>query len=536
MTLSVQAIGAELLQLRLEFDPLDDALRMVASDVGELPQMSDAWLAERASRLSALSAALSGAGTADDLIGAGVARLQALDLGQKLDMRLWATFVSGYDHSPLGRVTGGLPSLPLGQAEERERFTELFLSSGRYVASCIDGTVAAARSQRAPMAWSVQTAAQRWKALLAEDGVSLIPEAASAEFRRELSSEFRRRVAPQIARYVDMLETTILPLARPDDQPGLCHIRSGSSDYEQLVVTHTDDFASVDEIHRLGEAEVTRIRERICQLTGSQTPNLDEFLAGQGADFSGVAEVIEHVNAVVARARKDFAHLVEMAPVGPLDIEHIPEHLSDFSPIAYYLPSGRGEASGKLLLNVHRLAKAKRGKELAMLVHEAIPGHHVQFEYAKQAGLPAFRTSAWFNSFIEGWGLYAEELAEEADYYQTAAEKIGKLQMELLRASRLVVDTGLHYYGWSSARAEEYLQNMTLLKPAFAKSEVRRYTEYPGQALSYTAGRLQLTALREKQRSRLGQNFDMADFHRNVLRHGTIPISVLSKVLEETTA
>ncbi|PAJ86388.1 DUF885 domain-containing protein [Burkholderia ubonensis] len=534
-------IGAELLDLRIAFDPLDDALRMVSMGVHAFPDMSDESLSEMARRLSTLDTMLQSGEIEGDAHGIGVARQQARDLGQRIDMRLWATFVSGYDHSPLGRISGGLSQISMESETQSARFEKLLLSAGRFIDSCIPGTVTAARTGRAPIEWSVREAIRQWESLLSEDGAALIPEATCPARRTVLMEQFIEHVGPSVREYIHTLKDVVLPLARSDEQPGLCHITSGSNQYEQLVASHTDDFGTIDEIHRLGESEVARIHDRISAITGLDPRDLQAFLVTQERSPSALAfaqadDVRAYVERAVERARSDFSRVVDMTCVGELAVVDIPEHLSNSSPIAYYLPGDRPDHGGQLRLNVQKILRANRGISLALLAHEGIPGHHVQFEYARQAALPPFLASAWFNSFIEGWGLYAEELASEAGYYQDPVESIGKLRMELLRAARLVVDTGIHSYGWTSARASEYLQNFALLSANIAMSEVRRYTEYPAQALSYTTGKLKLLALRDAQRNALSSEFDLWNFHSKLLKFGAAPVSVLSREFGKITS
>lgn len=532
MTRPIRDIGEALLALRRRHDPLDDAFRPLGPPRDALPDLSEASLQGLRGALDALADDAPPAGSAD-AIDAGVVALQARELGDKLDMRLWATFVSGYDHSLLGRVTGALPDLPVTTEAERRAYLALVASVAPHLDSAVGPTRAAARSGRAPLAASLADALDRWRALLADGGATLAPKGAGADLRAAIAALLADSVGPAIARYAAALADDVAPLARDDARPGLVHVSGGAADYERLVATHTDGFGSPARIHALGHLEVARIQDALRSLADDPGGVVSDLLRPPGDEpaYASRAEVLAHVAAVLDAAPADFADVVDLSAVPPVALEEVPAHLSGSSPAAYYLPADGGERPGTIVLDPARLVGRPVGAALAMIYHEGLPGHHAQFEIARAADLPGFRRTAWFNAFIEGWGLYCEELAEERGLYRGRAARIGKLSLELLRAARLVVDTGLHHLGWPTAQAQRYLVEAAGLAPEAAAGEVRRYVEYPAQALSYAIGKIGILSLRADEARRLGSAFDARAFHAGLLRHGAAPLSAIAAQL-----
>ena len=202
--------------------------------------------------------------------------------------------------------------------------------------------------------------------------------------------------------------------------------------------------------------------------------------------------------------------------------------------MAYYLPgSSEGGRPGTFFVNTSTLKDMPRYEMQALLLHEAVPGHHFQIALAQEQGdLPDFRRNAYFTAYIEGWGLYAESLGEEIGFYTTPQERFGALTFEMWRAVRLVVDTGLHAMGWSRQQAIDYFQAQTGHGLDRVTTEVDRYLVMPGQALAYKMGQLKITELRRRAESALGEAFDVRAFHDAVLAQGALPLPVLEARIE----
>lgn len=530
---TMRHVGDRLLDLRVSLDPLDDAFRTLGAPDRPLPALSHDSLASMSNALADVRSAFKAAQADADPIDTAIVALQMRELSDKLDMRLWTTFVSGYDHSPLGRVTGVLPDLPVASVEDQQMFLTLVESIGPYLASCIEPTIAASRTERAPLRASLHRAVARWTDLLSGGGAELLPDRSPLVLREQLSALFDSAVREVMARYTEMLAGELAPLARPDERPGLCHIRRGDADYVRLVATHTDDFDGPERIHVLGHEEVARLQDDLYAQAGisrSQGAAVANLLEPDDDEpsYGTYREVLEHIRSIARRAPHDLAPAIDLDGIGELLVREIPEHLSSSAPAAYYLPADGGKRQGTMLVNPARLIGKPRDSALAMIYHEGLPGHHAQFEIARRANLPSFRRSAWFNTFIEGWGLYCEELCEELGLYEGRSARLGKLSLELFRAARLVVDTGLHHNGWPVDQAVRYLVQNAGLSAEAAEGEVARYVENPAQALSYAIGKRRILDARDAVRRQLGGAFTLRLFHNALLRHGSAPISAIT--------
>jgi uncharacterized protein (DUF885 family) len=205
------------------------------------------------------------------------------------------------------------------------------------------------------------------------------------------------------------------------------------------------------------------------------------------------------------------------------------------APSAYYVPPALDASRpGTYFANSHAAGERHRYLAEVTAFHEAVPGHHLQIALAQRLpGLPPLRRYAWINAYIEGWGLYAERLADEMGLYSDDVARLGMLAMDSIRAARLVVDTGLHAFGWSRQQAVDYLRDHTLMAEAEVQRETDRYIEMPGQALSYMVGRLEIQRLRRRAERELGPGFDPRAFHDAVLGSGALPMEVLDDLLAD---
>lgn len=528
---TVDRIGAAVLDLRQRMDPLDDAFRVLPRPAHVLPAISDAWESDLRAGLDAQRAALASlpATREHDMLARAIVARQLEEARLRLDTGFWAIFLTGYDHSPLGRVGGLFPTLPVDSPAAQDWFLAALASVGGYLDGCLDASARAAGRGRTPLDRSLKRALQDWSALAQNRGRDLLPAEVTPDFAAEATALFERQVGPAVARYVAGLERT-WTAARGTDRPGLCHVPGGRGEYERLVALHTDRAGTADEIHAYGLAEVARLRDALAGLCRMHAlASVEEMLAPRPDEAVNAtpADVAAEMRACLDAARRSFADRFDFDRIGPMRSEAIPAHLSAAAPPAYYIP-GNDTRLGTLMVNHAALVGLPRGTLQAMVFHEAIPGHHLQFEIARSVASPDYRRAAWFNAFIEGWGLYCEELAAEDGLYETRAALRGKIGMDLLRAARLVVDTGLHARGWSMEKAQACLMGATGFSAARAEREIARYIEYPAQALSYAMGKARLLRLRADMREALGRDFDLRKFHGEVLRHGAVPLDALA--------
>ena len=328
---------------------------------------------------------------------------------------------------------------------------------------------------------------------------------------------YLREVAPRCRRTVAVSE-----------QPG------GREFYAYRIRQQTTTDMSAEQIHQLGLSEVARIRaemETVARRAGF--PTREAFIQDLRTNPIHYPRTGEELMREVARLTKRIdGHMPSLfgrLPRLPYTIREIPAEIAEGTTTAYYsdgsLESG---IPGIYWVNTSKLDQRPLWEVPALTVHEAVPGHHQQIAIQQELDLPDFRRHAtFFTAFVEGWGLYSERLGIEMGLYDTPARDMGRLSYEMWRASRLVVDTGIHAFGWSRQRAIDFMVDNTALSRANIEAEVNRYITNPGQALAYKIGELRIRALRTRAEQALGDRFDIRRFHDAVLEQGAIPLDLL---------
>jgi uncharacterized protein (DUF885 family) len=253
------------------------------------------------------------------------------------------------------------------------------------------------------------------------------------------------------------------------------------------------------------------------------------------ADRDAVEEVAVRS---LARATEAIPAWFGRLPQAPCEVVRMGEFEEEHSTIAYYRsPATDGSRPGQYYLNTSAPETRPRYEAEVLAFHEAVPGHHLQIAIGQELdGLPMFRRHLGPTAFFEGWGLYAERLSDEMGLYTGDLDRIGVLSYDAWRAGRLVVDTGMHAFGWSRDRAITFMTEHSALAPNNIANEIDRYIVWPGQALAYKAGQLELLRLRAAARDRLGARFDIRAFHDTVLASGAVPLRVLSENVERWSA
>jgi uncharacterized protein (DUF885 family) len=365
-----------------------------------------------------------------------------------------------------------------------------------------------------------------------------------ARFTSALASAVRDGVRPAFERYRATLQDGILPLARPDDRPGLSHVPDGADAYARLTRSHTSLGLRSEAIHRIGQEEVARIDDELSALAGrvlgttDRGPAIARLRTDPELHFATGAEVVATARASLARAQAAVPGWFGIQPTAACEVVEMPRHEAEHSTIAYYRePAADGSRPGQYYVNASRPATRPRYEAEALAFHEAVPGHHLQTAIAQErTGLPAFRRFGGATAYIEGWGLYSERLADDMGLYSGDLDRIGVLSFDGWRACRLVVDTGMHALGWSRDAAIGFMAEHTALAPNNIANEVDRYISTPGQALAYKIGQLELLRLRTEARERLGGRFDVRDYHDAVLGHGGLPLGTLGEVVRRWVA
>lgn len=361
--------------------------------------------------------------------------------------------------------------------------------------------------------------------------------AGTSEWRAELAAIVAQVVRPAFAAYGDVLRDVLLPAARPDDRPGLGHLADGAEIYQALIELHTGLPLTPDELHAIGMAEVTEaLPAEYAAVGGRQFGTTDlRTIFGRITDdpalrYRDADELVAHATASLEAASAAMGDWFGIVPEAPCVLRPIPDYLAPDSPSAYYTPPAPdGSRPGEYHINLHNPGERGRAETASVAFHEAIPGHHLQLAIASErTDLPAFRRLSWgHTSFVEGWALYTERLADDMGLYATDLDRLGMLAGDSWRACRLVVDTGLHALGWSRQQAIDFMVAHAPVGDEEVVVEVDRYIGIPGQALAYKVGQREILRLRDDARASLGSAFTIAGFHDAVLAGGTISLRVL---------
>jgi uncharacterized protein (DUF885 family) len=356
--------------------------------------------------------------------------------------------------------------------------------------------------------------------------------------REELVTRSRQvliqKVAPAFADLKRFFEDRYLPAAHGAPLSA-SRLPAGNVYYDTLASAHTTTAETPEKIHEIGLSEVARISAEIRRTldSASYSGKLSEFVAAKRADraqrFGSAEAMLAGYRDIAKRADAALPALFAVLPRMPYGIRAMQPFERDNA--EYYIQgSADGLRPGFFMANVNRLDRRGRFEMETLLLHETVPGHHLQVARAMEIEtLPEFRRHLWITAYGEGWALYAESLGEQMGFYTEPATKIGYLSSEIMRASRLVVDTGLHRFDWSRKQAIDYLVENAGLEPEFAAAEVDRYISVPGQALAYKMGELKIKALRDKAKAQLGSSFDLRRFHNAVLDDGSLPLDMLEQ-------
>jgi uncharacterized protein (DUF885 family) len=349
--------------------------------------------------------------------------------------------------------------------------------------------------------------------------------------RGQAVAAYEQHFVPSWRRLETFLRDTYRKQARP--QAALSSVRDGRAAYAALIHAYTTTRMTAEQIHQIGLSEVARIEkemERLARADGFTGPVAEyEKQLGQrpGMRFTSQAEMIQYAREVLARLQSAMPRLFKRVPKMTVDVRPIPADREASTASNYTAGTADGSRPAWFNMNTYRPQEQVKYRTEALVLHETVPGHHLQIGIARELqGLPEFRKVFTAAAFSEGWGLYAESLGPELGVYADPTTKFGQLASEQFRAVRLVVDTGLHAMGWSRDRAREYF---ALHVPAQSLAEVDRYIARPGQALAYKLGELKIKELRRAAEQALGARFDTREFHDVVLRNGTLPLDLLEE-------
>lgn len=345
---------------------------------------------------------------------------------------------------------------------------------------------------------------------------------------------------PAILAWRTFLHDELLPVARDGDHEGTWAVKDGEACYAALIELHTTLPRTAAELHEVGLDEMAKIHAEM-RVLGQKvlgTSDLQEIFRRLRSDpalhFQTREEVQAKAETALAAARAALPTWFGILPKADCLVRPIPDSEAPYTTIAYYWPSVPGGAPGYYYINTWAPDTRPRFEAEALAFHESIPGHHLQIAIAQeQDELPAFRRHGMTTAYIEGWALYTERLADEMGLYTSDLDRMGMLSFDAWRASRLVVDTGLHAMRWSRADAERWMRENTPLAENNIVNEVDRYISWPGQALAYKTGQIEVLRLRAEARAKMGARFDIRAFHDLILGGGAVSLPVLERRVRE---
>jgi uncharacterized protein (DUF885 family) len=366
-----------------------------------------------------------------------------------------------------------------------------------------------------------------------------IPEAECQELRSAARAYIADAIFPAMVKLRDFLTETYLPVG---DRPiAASSLPDGEAYYAHCMYEHTTVQATPAEIHQTGLKEVVRIRaemDSVLQETGFKG-SLQEFGSFLRSDprfyYTKAEDLVTAYRDIAKRADAELPKLFAELPRTPYGVRAFPDYEAPSQTTAQYYPGAAdGSRAGYFMANTYRLDMRPIFEMEALTLHEAVPGHHLQIARAQELRhLPDFRRNASYNAYVEGWALYAESLGSSIGFYADPYSRFGQLTYEMWRACRLVVDTGIHQFGWTRQQAIDYLQENTAKTEQDIAVEVDRYIVWPGQALSYKIGELKIKELRARAERELQSRFDLRAFHNALLDNGPLPLALLEREIDE---
>jgi len=351
--------------------------------------------------------------------------------------------------------------------------------------------------------------------------------------RKEMLDSIGNEVLPAYMRFARFLEVTYVPAGRTD--PGIDSLSDGAKYYQYLIRRRTTTDLTADQIHQIGLDEVKRDEAEmlaIAQKLGFQ--DLKSFNASLKTNPklhpASREALLAAVNGYLTPMQARLPKLFGVLPKAKFEVVPVPDYLEKTAAPAYYEGGAPdGSRPGRLFIDTYNATDRNLYQMEDLAYHEGLPGHHLQISIAQELqDIPAFRKYGGYTAYVEGWGLYSERLGKDVGLYQDPYSDYGRLEGDIWRAIRLVVDTGVHSKHWTRDQMVQYFHDHSSIDDTSIQSEVDRYIGWPGQALAYKIGQLKILELRDRAKKALGDKFDLRAFHDQVLDSGALPLDVLS--------
>ena len=364
------------------------------------------------------------------------------------------------------------------------------------------------------------------------------PAAINAADQKRISSDLLDAIAadvqPSYKRFAGFLKAEYIPKARKD--PGIWAIPNGDAYYAFRVRQSTTLDKTPAEIHQIGEDEVKRDEAAMLAIVKSlgfsDLKSISAALKANPKEHPASAEaLVDTYKSYIAGMKPRLPELFGRLPKAPLEVVPVPAYMEKDQAAAYY-DNGTPDGSrpGRVYVNTYNFAERSLAPVEAVSYHEGLPGHHLQISIAQElTGLPEFRKYTYYTAYTEGWGLYSERLGKDIGFYKDPYSDYGRLEADIWRAIRLVVDTGVHSQHWTRQQMVDYFHEHSSIDETNIQAEVDRYIAWPAQALGYKMGQLKILELRERARTALGPKFDIKAFHDEVLDSGALPLDVLER-------
>lgn len=453
--------------------------------------------------------------------------------------------VSDFPVSPSSGLLAYVRMIRITNADEAAAYVRRLQEFPRFLQQAIARLEIGRRHGLTPVAHLVENAANQIdKYLQSAPDVFLLPAPAQWDGAAAWTAEVQRTiddyVRPSFVAYRDALRNDVLPTARDKDHVGLCHVANGLERYQALIHAHTTTKRTAEEIHATGLAQVAKIQDEF-RVLGEQVFGISEPAAlfkhlndDASLRWRTREEILAAAETAVRRAEAEAPNWFGRLPNDPCLLEEVPDLEAEGSAPAYYMgPALDGSRKGTYFQNTWKPNERTTFDLESVAFHEAVPGHHFQICIAQgMEELPLIRRLTMFTAYAEGWGLYAERLADEMGLYSSDLQRIGMLAADAWRATRLVVDTGMHAMGWTRQQALDYMLANTPIARIDAEAEIDRYIAYAGQALSYMIGRLEIERMRAECARIAGDTFDLRAFHDQVLANGALPLNVFADAMK----